>query len=408
MKSKIDKLARRIREQATGYREETAQCLSEIVKIPSLSGQEQNVIEAIGNMLEERGFDEVRTDGLGNLIARIGRGDKLLAIDAHIDTVATGDRGQWEFDPFGGEIRDGWVLGRGSADQKGGAASMITAGRILKDLSYSEDLSVYFTFTIEEEDYDGYCWKHLIEEEHLRPDFAVITEPTSCGVYRGQRGRMELDLSFKGVSSHGSAPERGDNAIYKASRIALKINELNNQLRGDEFLGKGSVTVTQATSESPSLCAVPDRCKLHLDRRLAWGETRESVVGELTKIIESESLQKHVQITIPRAEDVSYRGTSFSLEMYFPTWKLPEEHPFVQAGVATYQAIFEESPVVGRWVFSTNAVVICGEHDIPTIGFGPGDEPFAHAPNERIQVDHLERASAFYALLPYILSENPI
>ncbi len=408
MKSKLDEITRQIRQQAKRYRDETARSLSEIVKIPSLSGDEQNVIEAIGTMLDELGFDEVRTDGLGSLVARIGGGDKKLAIDAHIDTVDTGDRGQWEFDPFGGEIRDGWVLGRGAVDQKGGAASMITAGRILKDLSYSEDLSVYFTFTIEEEDYDGYCWKHLIEEEHLEPDFAVITEPTSCGVYRGHRGRMELDLSFKGVSSHGSAPERGDNAIYKASRIALKIDELNSQLRGEELLGKGSITVTQATTQSPSLCAVPDRCDLHLDRRLAWGETRESVIDELKEIIESESLQKDVQIAIPRGEDTSYRGTSFSLEMYFPTWKLPEEHPLVQAGVATYKFLFEERPNVGRWMFSTNAVAICGEHNIPTIGFGPGDEPFAHAPNERIQVDHLERASAFYALLPYILSENPI
>jgi putative selenium metabolism hydrolase len=403
----LKKTAARIRSLAGRYREETAGCLSEIVKIPSLSGGEQQVIDRIAQMLKERGFDEVRTDGLGNLIARIGEGDKALAVDAHIDTVDTGDRSQWEFDPFCGEIRGGWVLGRGTVDQKGGAASMITAGRILKDLGYGGNLAVHFTFTVEEEDYDGYCWNYLIEEENLRPDFAVITEPTSCAVYRGHRGRMELELTLRGISSHGSAPERGENAIYKASRIALKIEQLNSRLQGEELLGKGSVTVTQVTSESPSLCAVPDRCKLHLDRRLAWGETRESVLEELEQIFKAESLDDDAQVTIPRREDTSYRGTPISLEMYFPTWKLPEDHPLVQAGVKTYTSLYHKRPKTGRWMFSTNAVAICGEHGIPTIGFGPGDETYAHAPNERIQTDHLERAAAFYALLPYVLMENP-
>jgi putative selenium metabolism hydrolase len=408
MKTNVEEISRDIRKLARGYREDTTRRLSELVRIPSPSGQEQKVIETIGSMLEELGFDEIRIDGLGNLVARIGEGAKKLAIDAHIDTVGTGDISQWEFDPFGGEVKNDWVLGRGSVDQKGGAASMITAGRILKELGFDRDLSIYFTFTIEEEDYDGYCWNYLIREERLRPDAVVITEPTSCGVYRGQRGRMELDLSFKGVSSHGSAPERGDNAIYKASRFALRIDELNGELKGDDFLGKGSVTVTQATSDSPSLCAVPDQCKLHLDRRLAWGETKESVVDELRRLLESEAMSEDVQLTIPKGQDTSYRGTDFSLEMYFPTWRLPEEHVLVQSGAAAYRALFEDEPTIGRWVFSTNAVAVCGEHGIPTIGFGPGDEPFAHAPNERTRIDHLEKASGFYAMLPYVLAENSI
>ncbi len=408
MPTNLEDLSREIRKLARGYREETSLRLSELVRIPSPSGREQKIIETIRGMLEELAFDEVRIDGLGNLVARIGRGAKKLAIDAHIDTVGTGDISQWEFDPFSGEVKNEWVLGRGSADQKGGAASMITAGRILKELGFDKDLSIYFTFTIEEEDYDGYCWNYLINEEQLRPDAAVITEPTSCGIYRGQRGRMELDLSFKGISSHGSAPERGDNAIYKASRFALRIDELNGELTGDDFLGKGSVTVTQAISDSPSLCAVPDQCKLHLDRRLALGETKESVIDELQRLLESEAMLEDVRIEIPKAQDTSYRGMEFSLEMYFPTWKLPEEHALVQSGAAAYRALFEDEPKIGRWVFSTNAVAICGEHGIPTIGFGPGDEPFAHAPNERTPIDHLEMASSFYAMLPYVLAENPI
>ena len=225
---------------ARELRDSTAQNLASMIRIPSLSGEEGPVIEAIRTMATEAGFSEVRVDGLGNLIARIGHGPRVLAIDGHIDTVDTGDRSQWDHDPFSGLIEDDHVYGRGSVDQSGGAASMITAGRILKDLGYDGQWSVYFTFTIMEEDCDGLCWNYLIEKEKLVPEFAVITEPTNLGLYRGHRGRMEIDVDFTGVSAHGSAPERGDNAIYHASRLALGIESLNDRLASDPFLGKGS------------------------------------------------------------------------------------------------------------------------------------------------------------------------
>lgn len=135
-----------------------------------------------------------------------------------------------------------------------------------------------------EEDCDGLCWKYIIEEEGLKPDFAISTEPTNLNIYRGHRGRMEMDVLFRGVSAHGSAPERGKNAIYMASRACLEIEKLNNKLKEDEFLGKGSITVSQIVSDSPSLCAVADFAKIHIDRRLTWGETKELAVGEIEKI----------------------------------------------------------------------------------------------------------------------------
>ncbi|MFW6260221.1 MAG: M20/M25/M40 family metallo-hydrolase, partial [Spirochaetota bacterium] len=178
-----------IAELAAEYSAQTAENLSRMVQVPSLSGEEKEVIALIEGMANEAGFDEVRVDPLGNLVARIGDGPRALAIDAHVDTVDTGDRSQWNHDPFSGLIADGYVHGRGSVDQEGGAASMITAGRILRELGYGGGWTIYFTFTVMEEDCDGLCWNYLIEQEGIRPELAVITEPTNLGVYRGHRGR---------------------------------------------------------------------------------------------------------------------------------------------------------------------------------------------------------------------------
>ena len=120
--------------------------------------------------------------------------------------------------------------GRGSVDQKGGPAAFVTSGRILKELGFDRILLIYFVGSVIEEDCDGLCWKYIVEEDKIKPDFVISTEPTNLNVYRGQRGRMEMEVHFYGVSSHGSAPERGKNAIYMASRVALEIEKLNERL----------------------------------------------------------------------------------------------------------------------------------------------------------------------------------
>ena len=287
-----------ILQKAREYRDYSAQTLSDLVKIRSYSGDEENVCRRIVEMCDEAGFDEVRIDGLGSVVARIGKGPKSIAFDAHIDTVEVGDPEQWTFDPFSGEISGGLVHGRGSSDQKGGAASMITAGRILKDLGYAGDYSVYFTFTVMEEDCDGLCWKYLIEEEGLKPDFFVSTEPTSCRLYRGHRGRMEMIVRLRGVSSHGSAPERGESAAYKASRAALAMEQLNADLQPDEdkFLGKGTIVVSQMNVKGPSQCAVPDMAMLYLDRRLTWGEDAELAIGQVKQYISQATGEREADV----------------------------------------------------------------------------------------------------------------
>ena len=385
-------VSNKILELSDKYKDYTAKNLSEMIKIKSLSLEEGGVTAIIKTMMEDAGFDEVRIDGLGNVIGRIGDGPRIIAFDGHIDTVDLGHLDNWDFDPLGGEIKDGFVHGRGSVDQEGGPAAFITAGRIIKELGLEKDLTIYFTATVIEEDCDGLCWKYIVEEEKIKPECVVITEPTNLNIYRGHRGRMEIGVSFFGVSSHGSAPERGKNAIYMASKAALEIEKLNERLAHDEFLGKGTVTISEFKSTSPSLCAVSDFARLHLDRRLTWGEDKELALNQVREIVKD----MNAKVELLDYEETAYTGLKYGMQKYFPTWKLEENHPLVQKGVEAYKELFKADPKVDKWTFSTNGVTIRGYYDIPVIGFGPGNEVLAHAPNEKVPIDHLVKATAFY------------
>ncbi len=395
----MEDIYKKINELAEKYRDYTAENLSKLVKIKSLSMQEKEVQHELKRQMEEAGFDEVRFDGLGNVIGRIGNGKKVLAIDGHIDTVDIGNIENWDFDPLGGEIKDGYVHGRGTVDQEGGIASFVTAGRILKDLAFDRDMTVYFVGSVMEEDCDGLCWKYIIEEEKIKPDFVISTEPTNLGIYRGHRGRMEMRVVFHGISCHGSAPERGDNAIYRAARAALEIEKLNLRLKHDDFLGKGTVTISEFKSGSPSLCAVADYAHLHLDRRLTWGETKESAVAEVEELV----AELGGKVEVLYYEETAWTGLKYGMEKYYPTWKIPVEHEIVQTAISAHEKLFDKEARIDKWTFSTNGVTINGIYGIPVIGFGPGNEVLAHAPNEKVPIDDLVAASAFYAGFAYAM-----
>ncbi len=382
-----------INELAKKYESYTAENLSKVIRQKSLSTQEEGVVTELKRQMEEAGFDEVRIDKLGNVIGRIGNGKKIIAIDGHIDTVDLGNLENWSFDPLGGEIKDGFVHGRGSVDQKGGPVAAITAGKILKEIGFPEDVTLLVTGTVMEEDCDGLCWKYLVEEEKIKPDVVIVTEPTNLNIYRGHRGRMEIEVEFFGVSSHGSAPERGKNAIYMASKAALEIEKLNERLLFDEFLGKGTVTVTEFKSSSPSLCAVSDYAKIHLDRRLTWGEDKELALSQVKEIVKDFNAKVHLL----EYKEKGFTGYEYGMEKYYPTWKLEENHPVIKKGVEVFSALFGQIPVVDKWTFSTNGVTINGYYGIPVIGFGPGNEVLAHAPDEKVPIEHLSKAAAFYA-----------
>ncbi|MCL5261360.1 MAG: YgeY family selenium metabolism-linked hydrolase [Gammaproteobacteria bacterium] len=395
-----------IAEKAKNYEKDTADFLAKMIKTPSFSTKEKEVVQVIAEKMRASGFDEVKIDGLGSVIGRIGSGKRVIAFDAHIDTVYPGDLSLWNFDPFDGHIKDGKIWGRGTVDQKGGMAAMIYAAKIIKELNLNNEFTIYFTGTVMEEDCDGLCWQYIINEEKIKPEMVVITEPTNMNIYRGHRGRMEMTIEIGGLSCHGSAPERGDNAIYKISRIALEIEKLNTRLKDDAFLGKGTVAVTQVFFSSPSQCAVPDKATIQLDRRLTAGETRDSAVKEVEEAAKLAGYPD-AKVIVLKYEEKAYTGKVYPTDKYFPTWVLAEDSPWLKAAVSAFENTLQRKPLVDKWTFSTNGVAIAGMHkDIVCIGFGPGNEVLAHAPNECCPLDHLSQAVAFYAALVATLNNK--
>lgn len=384
-----------ILKHASQLQPEIVSFLSDIVRIPSTSSNEKEVIERIKAEMEHIGYDEIKVDELGNLMGRIGNGSRVLALDGHCDVVDVGNPDLWEKDPFSGEINNRVLFGRGSCDQKGGLACAVYSAKILKETGIPDDLSVWVIVSIQEEDMEGMAWKYIVEENGFKPDAVLITEPTNLNIYRGHRGRMEIKVKTEGISCHGSAPERGDNAIYKIAPVIKDIEKLNESLKNDPFLGKGTITITDIRSTSPSLCAVADSSTIHLDRRLTAGETIDLAIEEIRSLPSFNEMKAKVWVN--KYETPSYTGKDYSMESYCPTWVIEESHPVLQKAVESYRNLFDSQPKLDKWTFSTNGVGTMGRYNIPTFGFGPGNEVLAHAPNEFIPIDHLVKAMAFYA-----------
>ena len=392
-----------IKKAAESYEKDMTRFLRDLVRLPGESCGEKETAARIVEEMKKVGFNEAGIDKMGNVLGYMGTGKSLIAFDGHIDTVGIGNRANWKFDPYEGYETAEEIGGRGTSDQLGGPVAAVYGAKIMKDLGLlSGKYRVLVSGTVQEEDCDGLCWEYIIKEEGIRPEFVVITEPTNGNIYRGQRGRMEIRVEVQGVSCHGSAPERGDNAIYKMGEIIGEVKELNNRLRDDPFLGKGTLAVSQIYFSSPSRCAVADMCAISIDRRLTMGETWETALDEIRAL---PAVKKYrAEVSMYQYDRPSYTGVSYPIECFFPTWVIPEDAPATRAMVTAYEGMYG-TPKVDKWTFSTNGVSIMGRNGIPCIGFGPGKEEEAHAPNEKTWKQDLVRCAAVYAALPSVYTE---
>ena len=431
-----------IKSAAAGYEKAMTRFLRDLVKIPGESAGEKGHIDRIAEEMNAVGFDKVVIDPMGNVLGYMGQGETLIGFDAHIDTVGIGNIENWKFDPYDGFESDEEIGGRGTSDQMGGIVSAVYGAKIMKDLGLlSDKYTVLVTGTVQEEDCDGLCWQYIINEDKVRPDFVVSTEPTDGGIYRGQRGRMEIRVDVKGVSCHGSAPERGDNAIYKMADILQEVRALNENDAADDkevkglvkmldekynpqwkearFLGRGTITTSEIFFTSPSRCAVADSCAVSLDRRMTAGETWESCLEEIRNLPSVKKYGDDVKVSMYEYARPSYTGLVYPIECYFPTWVIPEDHAVTKALEEAYKGLYGDErigsgetvemrkarPLTDKWTFSTNGVSIMGRNGIPCIGFGPGAEAQAHAPNEKTWKADLVTCAAVYAALPSIYTK---
>ncbi len=424
----------RIKKVANDYNADMTAFLRKMISYPSESCHEGEVVACIKAEMGKLGFDEVKVDGLGNVMGFMGNGDKIIAIDGHIDTVGIGNRDNWKFDPYRGFEDDQLIGGRGSSDQEGGIASAVYAAKMMKDMDLiPQGYKIMVVGSVQEEDCDGMCWQYIYNKDNIKPEFVISTEPTDGGIYRGHRGRMEIRVDVKGTSCHGSAPERGDNAIYKMADIINDVRALNNdgasestQIRGlvkmldskynpdhykdARFLGRGTCTVSQIFYTSPSRCAVADSCAISIDRRMTAGETYQSCLKEIEDLPAVKKYGDDVKVSMYMYNRPSWKGTVYETEAYFPTWINKESAPHVKALVDAHKALFgdkrigcpksmdkrEGRPLCDKWTFSTNCVSIQGRYGIPCVGFGPGAESQAHAPNEVTYKQDLSSCAALY------------
>ena len=394
-----------IRKRVDGLRGDITRFMRDICAIPSMDGQLRDVGERISAEMRKLGFDEVRFDKMGNVLGRIGSGQRSVVYDSHIDTVGVGDPSTWGWDPFKGKVENDVLFARGACDEKGSTPGMIYGLSMARDLGLLEGWTAYY-FGNMEEWCDGIAPNSFVEvDPHVRPDFVVIGEPTKMQVYRGHKGRVELKITASGRSAHAASHYLGDNALYKMLSVISGIRDLDAHLPSHPFLGKATVVVTDAQISTASINAVPDGFTIFIDRRMTFGETKEQAVQQIRDLIPG-YLRDQITVEEMFYDAPSYTGFVFPVDKFYPAWALEEEHPLVQAGQCVLRDLWNATPPTGKWNFSTNGTYWAGKAKIPSIGFGPGAEEFAHTSLEQIDLKDVVRATEFYALFPGALTEQ--
>lgn len=375
--------------------------LKEMIRIPSLSGEEGTLVDFLAHTCKDLGFDELHIDRYGSLTATMRgtlEGPHLL-LDGHIDTVGVEDQSAWIHDPYQADIEDGLLYGRGTSDMKGALAAMLVAtSSYAKQTDHRFGGTISVSCTVCEECFEGVAAR--LVTQHFQPDVVIVGEATECKLAIGQRGRAEIVVETYGKSCHSSNPEKGTNAALHMLHLLPYLEQL--EIPSHPILGKGIMVLTDLISYPyPGRSVLPNRCRATFDRRLLCGETQHSILATLQEAIEKARQSNpmlEAKVFLAEGSMRCYTGEEISAVRFFPAWLLETDHPVVSTG----QKALRKAGLSGElshYSFCTNASHFCAEAAIPTLGFGPSCESLAHIADEYISLDQLGLAYRGYLSL---------
>lgn len=369
--------------------------MQRVLQAPSLSGQEQQVADLIMAEMQALGYDEVSRDAVGNVVGLVrGQGGHTTLLHSHMDVVDPGDSAAWSRPPFAGEIADGYLWGRGASDDKGSLVAQVYALGLLHQAGLQPAGDVYVAAVVGEE-MGGVGTRYLLHT--LRPDVAIIGEPSGNTLRKGHRGRFEFTITWQGRSAHASAPHKGLNPHYAAARFLLALRDLPRAT--NPTFGDTTIVPTLSYVDQTSSNVIPSRLTLHLDWRNAPQETAEEAHALLQRAVD-QTLEPGIQATIQLAKGTlnTYTGLAREFEHRIPSFATAEDDPYMARARQLLTDALARVVPVDIWRFATDGGHLAEAH-IPCIGFGPGDEFMAHVIDERLAVGQLLEATAGYMAL---------
>lgn len=389
---------------AREWAERMVQFAQDLIRIPSLPGQETAVAQRVIAEMRALGYDEVSVDAAGNVIGRFkgtGAGPSLM-LNSHLDHVDVGDHSVWPFGPFSAHIEDGEIWGRGASDVKGPFAVQVYAAAILRAAGVQLEGDVYTVGTVMEE-IGGVGALALLE--HFRTDFCLNGEATANRIARGHRGRIELLVRFHGRSGHASVPASSINPLYSLSNFIQQIERLVPAM--DAALGESTVAPTLIWTDQTSPNVIPAEASLTLDWRNIPEESVENVLIRLSTLLDlSLSSGATGSVDIVDRDWATYTGVVRRMASFNPSFLVAEDHPLLTTAQRVLSECFGSLVPVTTWSFATD-----GGHfstaGIPTIGFSPGREELVHTIEERISIEEMiSGLSGYLALIPAIVSTS--
>ncbi len=375
---------------------------ADLIRVPGAPGREGDVAERLLRELRTLGYDEVRVDDVGNVIGVVrGTGHApAVMLSCHLDVVDAGEPEEWEHPPYGGDLADGFLHGRGAMDIKGPLALQTYAAAAFLERRLAGDVIVAHTVL---EERGGWGMEHLLEHTRLRPGAVVIGEATGLNVCVGHRGRAELIVELHGLAGHASAPARARNALDLLPRVLPALQEFAARLPSDPVLGASSLVATGVDASPSSPNVIPDVARVVVDWRVLPDMTREAVLSDLrawlrqaVAVPDGWSLDVHFS----RERQHTYTGREEERSLFTPGFLLDAAHPVARAAAAAVTATTRRDVRVRPWTFATDGGHTCGVHGIPTIGFAPGEECYAHTNTERLD---LEEAAVAYRAYPALV-----